>query len=217
MSLIEEIISIETPSTRDLNWYYHGIPEETGAIKNILSEGIKCRNLLGKKGTGVNGKHFISLSKDIGIDESFSAFHGFRRCVMNIIIDNIKSCKCIDYLPFLHLLANTRLPIRSSGFADEFQAYRIIKPDKFVGIQCPLYYWTKGYEENGDYKYFLDAFKNLLIIMKLIETRLPLYDYSRLQGTSIHQINSDDFLTIYDGKIGELTCEEKRLLLKNND
>ena len=50
--------------------------------------------------------------------------------------------------------------------------------------------------------------------MKLIESRLPLYDYSRLQGTSIHQINSDDFLAIYDRKIGELSCEEKRLLLK---
>lgn len=214
MSLIEEIMSIETSSKRDFKWYYHAIPEQTGAIKSILSEGIKCRNLLGQKGAGFNGNHFISLSKDMGIDENFSAFHSFRRCAMNIIIDNIKVHMCIDYLPFLHLLANTRLPIRSSGFPDEFQAYEIIKPDKFVGIQCPLYYWTKGYEENGDYKYFLDAFKNLLIIMKLIESRLPLYDYSRLQGTSIHQINSDDFLAIYDRKIGELSCEEKRLLLK---
>ena len=217
MSLIEEIISIETPSTRDLNWYYHGIPEETGAIRNILCEGIKCRSLLGEKGTGNNGNDFISLSKDVSADEKFSAFHTFRECLMNIIIDNVEARKCIKYSSLLHLLANTKFPIRSSGFQDEFQAYRIITPDKFVGIQCPLYFWTKGFEEHGDYKYFLDAFKNLLIIMKQIESRLPLYDYSRLQGTAIHQINSDDFLTIYDGKIGELTCEEKRFLLKNNN
>lgn len=214
MSLIDEIISIETPSIRDLKWYYHAIPEEADAIKNIFSEGIKCRNLLGKKGTGSNGNHFISLSKDIGIDESLSAFHSFRKCIMNIIIDDINTHKCVDYLPFLHLLANTRFPIRSSGFLDEFQTYRIIKPDKFVGIQCPLYFWIKGYEENRDYKYFLDSFKNLIIIMKLIERRLPLYDYSRLQGIYVHQINPDDFLTIYDEKIEKLNCKEKSLLLK---
>lgn len=214
MSLIEEVKSIETPSTRDLNWYYHGIHEEPETIKNILSEGIKCRNLLGQKGGGTNGKYFISLSKDIGIDEEISAFHSFRRCIMNIIIDNIKACKCIDYLPFLHFLANTRFPLRSSGFPDEFQTYKIIEPDKFVGIQCPLYYWTKGYEEEGIYKYFLDAFKNLIIFMKLLESNLPLYDYSRLQGTSIHQIDPNKFLEIYDGAIGALTNEEKCLLLK---
>ena len=214
MSLIEEIISIETLGTRDLNWYYHGIPEEAGAIKDILLEGIKCNNLLGKKGSGNNGSYFISLSKDIGVDERVSSFHGFRECLINIIIDNIEARKCINYSPLLHLLANTKFPIRSSGFRDEFQAYRIITPDKFVGIQCPLYYWAKGFEEDGNYKRYLETFKNLIIIMKQIETELPLYDYSRLQGNNIHQINSDDFLTVYEEKIGELTCEEKRFLLK---
>lgn len=152
MSLIEEIKSIETPITRDFNWYYHGIPEDKDVIKNILSEGIKCRKLLGQKGAGSNGKHFISLSKDIGVDEDMSAFHGFRRCTMNIIIDNIKTRRCINYFFFLHYLANTRFPVRFSGFHDEFQAYKIIEPDKFVGIQCPLYYWTKSYVEEGNYK-----------------------------------------------------------------
>lgn len=217
MSLIEEIKSIETPSTRDLKWYYHGISEDTGAIENILSEGIKCRNLLGQKGGGNNGKYFISLSKDIGIDEkSLSAFHDFRRCQMNIIIDNIKARRCIDYSPLLHLLANTRFPIRSSSFPDEFQIYEIIEPDKFVGIQCPLYYWTKGYEEEGTHKYFLDALKNLIIVMKMLGSSLPLYDYSRLQGTSIHQINPNEFLAIYDGAIGKLTSEEKCHIAKKS-
>lgn len=212
MSLIEKIESIETPSTRNLMWYYHAIHENIEDVKNILSEGIKCRKLLGQKGEGSNGKYYISLSKDIGVQENISAFHGFRRCVMNVIIDNIKTYKCLDYLPILHLLDYSILPIRFSGFPDEFQIYKIIKPDKFVGIQCPLYYWTKGYEENGNYKYFLDAFKNLIIIMKLINSNLPLYDYSRLQNTYVHQINVDGFLTIYDEAIENLTKEERRIL-----
>ena len=217
MSLIEDVKSIETPATRDLEWYYHGIPEETDAMKNILSEGIKCRSLLGKKGSGNNGKYFISLSKDVGTPANISAFHGFRNGRMNIIIENINAHKCMAYFPPLHFLANTRFPIRFSGFPDEFQIYRRVKPDKFVGIQCPLYYWTEGYEEGEHYKYFLEAFKNIIIAMKSLETSLPLYDYSRLQGTSVHQINPDEFLEIYDGGIEELTDEEKHVLVKSNN
>lgn len=70
------------------------------------------------------------------------------------------------------MVRDTKFPIRFSGFPDEFQIYKIIEPDKFVGIQCPLYYWTKGYVEEGNYKYFLDAFKNLVIVMKLLESNL---------------------------------------------
>ncbi len=212
MSLTKEVIYIETPSFRDLDWYYHGIPEDTDKMMNILSEGIKSRSLLGQKGVGSNGKYFISLSKDIGIEGDFSAFHGFRRCLMNIIIDDIDAHKCVKYIPFLYLLANTRFPIRYSDFLDEFQVYEIIKPDKFVGIQCPLYYWAKDYQEAGNYKYFLEAFKNLIIAMKLLEIRLPLYDYSRLMGTSVHLINPDEFLLIYDRLIENLTSEEKLIL-----
>lgn len=51
--------------------------------------------------------------------------------------------------------------------------------------------------------------------MKSLESSLPLYDYSRLQGTSVHQINQDEFLEIYDGEIERLTNEEKCLLLKS--
>ncbi len=220
MSLTEEIKSIETPSTRDLNWYYHGIPENPDDIKNILSEGIKCRGLISKKGTGNNGKHFISLSKDIGFNENLSAFHGYRKCIMNIIIDDIKAKRCIKMSllpPFIPLLSCTRFPIRFSGFPDEFQIYKKIEPDKFIGIQCPLYYWASGFEEGGYYQYYLDNFKNLIFIMKLLESNLPLYDYSRLQDTSVHQINPDDFLEIYDGTIGELNGEERHILQKTRN
>lgn len=48
--------------------------------------------------------------------------------------------------------------------------------------------------------------------MKSLECELPLYDYTRLQGTSVHKINYDDFFTIYDEEIGELTSEEKLIL-----
>lgn len=216
MSLIEEISSIETPSTRDLNWYYHAIREKPDDIKNMLSEGIKCRKLLGRKGDGNNGQYFISLSKDIGADESLSAFHDFRKSAMNIIIDNIEARRCYHFL-FYPFLANTRFPVRFSGFPDEFQTYKMIEPDKFVGVQCPLYYWIECYEEDEIYKYFLDAFKDLIIVMKLLESSFPLYDYSRLQGTSVHQINPDEFLLIYDESIGELTNEEKLILQKNEN
>lgn len=215
MSLVERVKSIETPSIRDLKWYYHGIPGNTSVIKNILSEGIKCRNLLGQEGNGYNGKHFISLSKDVGTDESYSIFHEYRQRGINIIIDNIKARRCIEYnLHLPSILANTRFPIRFSVWTDEFQTYKIIEPDKFVGIQFPLYHWVKVFEEEGIHKGDLDAFKNLIIVMKLLEISLPLYDYSRLQSTSIHQINPDEFIAIYDGEIGELTSEEKCILLK---
>ncbi len=221
MSLTEEIKSIETPSKRDLSWYYHCIPNHSDnddVIKNILSEGIKCRNLLGQEGVGCNGEYFISLSKDIGavgdISEIHpSAFHFFRSWGANIIIDGIKARKCLD-IYFLHLLANTKFPIRPSEYQDEFQFYGIIEPDKFIGIQYPLYQLAYLYEKYGYNKDLLDHLKNLIFVMKLLESKLPLYDYSRLQGTSVHQINPDEFLAIYDGAIGELTSEEKHILQK---
>ena len=218
LSLVDEIECIETTCTRDYNWYYHCIGNDVGRVENILTEGIKCRKRLGKKGGGCNGKDFISLSKDICVDGVYSAFHSFRKWFASIIIDNIDAYKCIDVdfipVPIIHLLANTRLPIRFSGFHDEFQAYKIIEPDKYVGLQFPLYLCTKEYEESKNDIFYLELLKNVIIVMKQFECRLPLYDYSRIQGNSVHQINLDDFLMVYDRKISNLTSEEKRLLLK---
>lgn len=213
MSLIEKIESIETPCARDLNWYYHGTCKDIEGIKAILKEGIKCGYLLGQESNINNGRYFISLSKDIGAQKDHSSFYSYRT-VINIIIDDIKAHKCIKYFSLLPYLGDTRLPIRFSGWDDEFQAYKIIEPDKFIGIQCPLYYWVKSYLDGGTTNWFLVNLKKLIIAMKALENTLPLYDYSRLDGTSVHQINPDRFLEIYDEEIESLTDEERRILRK---
>lgn len=140
MSILEQIEAIETPSIRSMDWYYHGILSAKADITDILTEGIKCAKLIGKSGYGNNGRHYISLSKDIGALPKDSAFHGYRRCAANIILDNIHPTKCVN-APFFEWLSPTRFPIRCSSVKDEFQMKEIITPDKFVGVQCALYYW----------------------------------------------------------------------------
>lgn len=201
MDLTKEIASIETPSTRSLDWYYHSFPEQETIFTSILTEGIKCRHLINKEGSGNNGKYYISLTKDIGVDYGASAFYSFMKCCTSMIVDNIKTRKCINTYLF-HFLANTAIPIRCSGWEDEFQAYKIIEPDKFVGIQCPLYYWSAN-----DHKYYLEQLKKLIIVMKTLEISLPLYDYTRHQGTRVHTINPDAYLELYENKIKRLAME----------
>lgn len=208
MQLEEKVKAIETPTTRNLDWYYHKFPVKKNCLANILSEGIKCAELLNTRGNTYNGRYFISLSKDTGCDCEASAFYSFINN-SNIIIEGIKPQKCIN-LTFLRFLANISLQIRCSGYKDEFQEYKIIDPSKFVGITLPILYYA-----HCDYYPPLLECKEIIIVMKTLGIELPLYDYSRLQGNFVHSINPDDYLEFYDENIRKLTQEELHILAKS--
>lgn len=198
----EEIIkSIESDAVRDMNWYYHAYQgiDASYRLKRMLLEGIKCRLLLYDKrdlyGTysytfAKNGHHFISLSKDIdAIPEKSSFLHYLNE--INIIIDRIFAFKCStekDYKRFRF----TAVPLRSSGYHDEYQAYRHISPKHFVGLQCSLLNWYY----NG-YTFKFADLKNLLTIMAEEGIDLPIYDYSRAIGPHVHILNKSAYLEAY--------------------
>ncbi|HAB66890.1 MAG TPA: hypothetical protein DCE23_05940 [Firmicutes bacterium] len=198
----EELIkSIESVTVRDMNWYYHAYQgvDSTYRLKRMLLEGIKCRLLLYDKRDlygpysytfAKNGFHYISLSKDIdALPEKSSFLHYLNE--INFIIDHIFAFKCSTKKEY-ERFRFTALPLRSSGYHDEYQVYRHISPKHFVGLQCSLLNWYY----NG-YTFRFADFKKLLTIMNEEGIDLPIYDYSRVIGDNVHVVDKSAFLEIY--------------------
>jgi len=196
MNLIDEVISIETPAIRNLNWYYHSFDYSRLNFIDMLTNGLKCRKLLNLKGSGNNGSHYISLLKDHLNDNDLYGFDSFMTVRTSFIIDeSLQTFKCSDKF-FLYYFAKTLLPLRHSGFKDEYQAFKEILPSFFIGLQIPLYNWV-----TGDYYWareYYTMLKEIILIMQELNLSLPLYDYSRREKEKVHVIDSTAYLNIHD-------------------
>lgn len=146
---------------------------------------------LGIKGCGNNGNYYISLSKDIPNKlNSESAYMYMKFTHPMFILDNVKAYKCADKykrIPFIY----TKVPLRFLTWDDEYQAYSIITPDHFVGIECPLESWIE------DIKWNIESLKNLrnmIIIMNELGINLPIYDSSHELSGQLFEIDKEKYL-----------------------
>lgn len=168
------------------DWYYHGF--DFGNVGDILSKGILAKKYLDypNPNFGLNGKYYISVSKDI--DQFFGAFNLYKSRNPLIVLDNVRTIKCRQK-ELNYLLRNTMLPLRYSTTADEYQVYSKIIPEKFVGIECMVYAWCKS-----NNIFLLKRLREMLIVMKDMGVQLPIYDFSREKDGIVHELDKNIFL-----------------------
>lgn len=198
MDLIKEVENIERPGIRDLEWYYHTFYYTDDHFRDFITEGIKCRELLNLGRGGNNGRHYISLLKDLGVKEEMYGFDSFMESFSSFILTGIHTVRCSTVMwPLYNLFANTKIPLRASGWKDEYQAYLKIEPSKFVGVQCPLYNWlieTLTHPCIGDNTRELVSLKKMILLLKEYNINIPIYDYSRKNGEHVHIIDQEMYL-----------------------
>ena len=172
------------------NWYYHSmIKEDLELVKEILQNGLKSAHLRGEKRGGLyNGKYYISLNKrNEDPDSSFNQYakhHDIR-----FIFDNINPIHAKFNFDIFFMFCNTIIPIRSSGWEDEYHAFGKVEPSKIVALEYSLHYMTKeGYRFDKEKLIYL---KQVILCLKELKKDLPIYDY-----TSNKEYNKDKVLSL---------------------
>lgn len=190
MDLIEKIEGIEYPGIRNLRWFYHGFVFSDADFSDMLLSGLKCCKLLSLKPKGFNGKYYISLSKDMSIKNQVKSSYKKFGDMPRFIINNITPIKCSRNM-LNDNYSDTILPLRYSSYNDEFQAFWRIKPSCFVGLECSILKWyMEGNRED------LENLKRMIIIMKKLKIKLPIYDYSRCDYDNVHVIDQERYLKL---------------------
>lgn len=211
MDFKEEIKRIEEQAKRCDDWFYHAFFYSEDKFRNMLIQGIKSRRSLHKRvplwDAGHNGKHYISLSKLIPVSLEHSAYENYKSC-FSFVLTDINPIKCFK-IGAPSLLANTIIPIRFAATDDEYQMYKEILPDKFVGIRTILLSWYLSKDVNQ-----LIMLKKIISVMKSEGINLPIFDYSRGIKNSVHTINQDEFMSISDDLIDSISDsnDSKRLV-----
>lgn len=145
------------------------------------------------KGCGNNGNYYISLSKDIPNKlNSNSAYMYMKFTHPMFILHNVKAYKCEDKytrIPFIY----TKLPFRYSTWDDEYQAYSIITPDHFVGMECPLECWLDNIKYYKNIALLKDL-RNMIIAMNELSINLPIYDSSHELSGKLYEIDKERYL-----------------------
>jgi len=186
---LSKIEKIETENImKDLNWFYHGF--DFGNIAEIMNKGVLAKKYLDfpVQNFGLNGKHYISVAKDT--NQPGNALNKYKRTGPLVILDDIKAIKCQKkkiYYPF----RLTALPFRYTEWVDEYQVYSKILPEKFIGLECMVYDWTR---ENN--LFLLKRFREMLMVMKALDIQLSIYDFSREKDNMIHELNKEAFLEV---------------------
>lgn len=197
----EDLIkAIENVVTRDQDWFYHAFFPEEKIFTSMLREGIKCRKLLTMSREyefGHNGNHYISLSK-METNDDWNSSYWYYEDKPAFVINGVKARKC-TYFSEYTFLEMTRWPFRYSMFIDEYQAYKIITPDYFVGLRCSVLEW---YQKN--YEYYLKNLKQMIELMKEYNINLPIYDYTRAENLNVHLLDQDAYLELFDDIIDGL-------------
>lgn len=186
---LREIEKMETKSVqKDPDWFYHGF--DFGRAEDILSNGILAKKYLDfpVQNFGLNGKHYISIAKDI--DQPGGALNRYKNAGPLMIIDNVKAIKC-ENKKLYYPIRFTRLPFRYTAWSDEYQVYSKILPDKFVGIECMVYDWSKS-----NNLFLLKRLRYMLELMKTMDTKLPIYDFSREEDGMVHELDKESFLEL---------------------
>lgn len=194
---LKEIETVEKKVVKNPDWFYHGY--DFGNTAKILEKGILAKKHLDfQKGNfGLNGKHYISVAKDI--NEGWRALTKYKNNGPVAILDGLKVIEC-KYSKLYKLFIYTPLPFRYTEWPDEYQVYSQIQPDKIIGIECMVYNWT----EQGNI-FLLKRFRTMLEVMKELDSQLPIYDFSRQEGDNVHELDKEAFLELSKRLINNTT------------
>ena len=114
-------------SLPEKDYYYHAYVYNQEDFINMVNEGIKSAILLGKHGSGLNGKFYVSLSKRETSNIDHSIYNQLLYLPMFIISDEIKAVKAINCKKntchYPRWLRYSPLPFRESIYDDEYQKF----------------------------------------------------------------------------------------------
>lgn len=184
---IDIVDKIEKKCEINLDWFYHSTYYDKNKYSSILTEGIKCNELLHRPGCGVyNGKYYISLSK-ITIPDN-QCFRFYATLKPSFIIDGIEPIKCVNIAEYERYI-DTKDPRRMGNYDGEYQYYYFIQHTYIVGIVYNLLEMQKRIT-----KFERDPIIELIKINSLLEELdidIPIYDYSRRDKVLVHEINKE--------------------------
>ena len=169
----------------NLDWFYHSTNYDKSKYTSILTEGIKCNQLLNNPWGGTyNGIYYISLSKITIPDNECFLYYSTDR--PSLVIDGIEPIKCEDidgYDDYIY----TKDP-RRTGVDDEYQYYYFIKNIYIKGI---VYNISRLIEDSYRGHQSLLNLLQLIRLLEELEVDIPIYDYSRRDKTLVHKINRE--------------------------
>lgn len=180
----------DEPININANWYYHTIiKEDIDLVKEILENGLKSAYLRKEHHGGLyNGKYYISLNKKNNDPRSsfnqYAKHHNIR-----FIFNDINPIHAKFNFDKFWIFCNTIIPIRASGWSDEYHAFLKVDSSKIVALEYSLYYMTKtGYKFDKEKLLYL---KQIILCLKNLNKDLPIYDY-----TSNRKYNKDKVLRL---------------------
>lgn len=181
---IDVFNEIEKECEINLDWFYHSTYYDKENITSILTEGIKCGELLNSPGDSYNGPYYISLSKITTPDNECFAYEAAYK--PTFIIEGIEPIKCV-HNPLYYEFIKTK-DQRRAGLKEEYQYYYFIKNIYIKGIVYNIF----NLMENSYYGHqSLLNFLELISLLKELDMDLPIYDYSRREKTLAHTIDKE--------------------------
>lgn len=184
---IDIIEDMEERVEINLDWFYHSVYYDKEKYSSILTDGIKCNELLHKPGCGVyNGKYYISLSK-ITIPDN-QCFRFYATLKPSFIIHDIEPIKCVNISEYEQYI-NTEDPRRMGNYDGEYQYYYFIQNTCIIGIVYNLLEMQKRMT-----RFDKNPIIELIKINSLLEElniNIPIYDYSRRDKTLVHEIDKE--------------------------
>lgn len=146
---LKELDATKINMSIDNSWYYHDFRGDLDLFANILAKGILCKKELGiRKNTtnGYNGMYYISITKYS--EDPISIFKKIDSRPLIIISNKVKAIKTKPSSNIIYdWSCNTPLPFRTSSYSDEWQIYKKISSDMFVGVYYDL---LKGLKYIGE-------------------------------------------------------------------
>lgn len=180
---------IEKECEINLDWFYHSKYYDKDKYKSILTEGLKCNELLNISNGGLfNGPYYISLSKmTIPDNECFLTYVMSRP---SFIINGIQPIKCEDndeYLDYVY----TKDPRRIGSCEEEYQYYYLIENIYISGIVYNFYSHFIKEINRFDRKKVKELLDLISLLEELDMMNLPIYDYSRREKTLAYTIDKE--------------------------
>lgn len=181
------IDEIEEKCQINLNWFYHSTYYDKSKYISILTEGIKCNELLGSPREGrYNGKYYISLSK-ITIPDN-KCFFTYTTDTPSFIINGIEPIKCENIAEYWEYV-NTKDLRRIGHYDEEYQYYYFIQNTYIKGIVYDLLgCFIKQNELN---KRKIEKLLEIISLLEELDIDIPIYDYSRRDKMLVHEINKE--------------------------
>lgn len=156
------------------DWFFHAMNGDINILKQILCDGLKSAYLRKKQSNGgYNGRYYVSVSKKSNNPQS--VYRIFEHLPI-LVLSDINPIKADNKNKNYQFFMETFLPFRTSGKADEYQAFLRIKPSKIVAIGFNLYYLlSDNYISNIKQ---LQTLKELVMLLEEMNQKLPIYDFS---------------------------------------